>query len=147
MSFSRPFLCYLTVSRLPPDIGCGQGDFLNALLDEFPSVRAWGIDIGEDLIKAARAEALSLGVADRAEYTVADFTQITPALVVSKCTKVYLYIVSRQLQDPALKALLMALAEAGIPIVSYVFEIDYLDVEAVDSPMQLRRYRVGDAAK
>lgn len=33
------------------DLGCGAGDFLIPLLDEFPGVRALGLDIETELIQ------------------------------------------------------------------------------------------------
>ncbi len=48
-------------------------------------------------IRQAQATALELGVAHRAEYIAQDFSTIDPMWLISRVTKIYLFIVSRQL--------------------------------------------------
>ena len=89
------------------DLGCGDGSVLNTILDHYRGVRALGLDIEPDLIAAARAKALELGVAERAQFEVSDFFNAEPHAIVARISKVYLYIVERQLADPRLRALLV----------------------------------------
>jgi release factor glutamine methyltransferase len=54
------------------DIGTGSGCLLITLLCELPQATGVGTDISEAALDLARANALSLGVADRASWLVAD---------------------------------------------------------------------------
>jgi SAM-dependent methyltransferase len=119
------------------DLGCGDGAVLNTILDNYRGVKALGLDIDPELIALARSRALEMGVAERATYETADFFNCDPNSIISRITKVYMYIVTRQLDDPRMKALILAIARAGVPIVSYVFKIAYLEEVAVDEKMQV----------
>ena len=55
------------------DLGTGTGCLLLALLAEFPAASGVGIDIAEGAARTAARNALSLGLADRACFVVADW--------------------------------------------------------------------------
>lgn len=55
------------------DIGVGSGAILLTLLAEWPGARGLGTDIDEAALAVARENAQRLGVADRAEFTRADW--------------------------------------------------------------------------
>lgn len=55
------------------DIGCGRGRIINTLADRYPESRFVGIDLSEDAIEFARAEA-SDRVLDNAEFRASDLT-------------------------------------------------------------------------
>ncbi|MFI9103147.1 class I SAM-dependent methyltransferase [Streptomyces fildesensis] len=58
------------------DIGCGQGHAVNVLAKAFPASRFHGLDMSDDGIAAARAEAAELGLAN-AEFQVGDCATLT----------------------------------------------------------------------
>ena len=55
------------------DLGTGTGCLLLALLSEFPNARGCGIDCSSDAVKAAVDNALRLGLADRATFSVGNW--------------------------------------------------------------------------
>jgi len=55
------------------DLGTGSGAIALALLRELPRARAVATDISEEALAAARANAESLGLAERIEFVRADF--------------------------------------------------------------------------
>jgi release factor glutamine methyltransferase len=55
------------------DFGTGTGALLVALLSEFPNATGIAIDISEPALKAARGNAIHLGVASRAYFVVSDY--------------------------------------------------------------------------
>ncbi len=57
------------------DLGTGTGAILLALLHEWPNATGLGIDIDEGAIETARANAQTLGLADRAQFRRADFAE------------------------------------------------------------------------
>ncbi|MFF2040473.1 class I SAM-dependent methyltransferase [Kitasatospora sp. NPDC058170] len=57
------------------DIGTGQGHAVNVLAGAFPASRFTGLDIAENGIAAARAEAAALGLAN-ADFAVADSAEL-----------------------------------------------------------------------
>jgi release factor glutamine methyltransferase len=68
------------------DLGTGSGAILVTLLAEWPSARGLGTDIDADALAVAAANAARLGVAERARFLVADWTDEVDgrfALVVS----------------------------------------------------------------
>jgi release factor glutamine methyltransferase len=56
------------------DLGVGSGAILLALLSELPDARGLGTDIAVDALDVARRNAAQLGLADRAELLVSDYT-------------------------------------------------------------------------
>ncbi len=58
------------------DLGTGSGAILLALLSELPRARGTGIDISADALAIARANALRLGLADRADFALSDFAAL-----------------------------------------------------------------------
>ena len=57
------------------DLGTGSGCLLLALLSELPQARGLGLDISRDALAAARDNAERLGLAARARFAWADWTQ------------------------------------------------------------------------
>jgi len=57
------------------DLGTGPGTLLLAALAEWPAATGLGIDIAEDALAYARANALSLGLADRAGLRIGDWAE------------------------------------------------------------------------
>lgn len=55
------------------DLGCGQGGFLNGVLQTVPGARGVGVDIDPKLIATAKEEAKANGLSDRVRYEVMDF--------------------------------------------------------------------------
>jgi len=55
------------------DIGTGSGAILLALLSELPEATGVGTDISEAALAAAKANAESLGISDRARFAVGDY--------------------------------------------------------------------------
>jgi len=60
------------------DLGTGSGCVLLALLHERPEDRGLGIDISDEALGVARANAASLGLAARASFAVGDWTSELP---------------------------------------------------------------------
>jgi SAM-dependent methyltransferase len=60
------------------DVGCGHGHAVNLIADAFPSSRVTGIDISEQGIGAARAEAKRLRL-ENARFVVGDALELEPA--------------------------------------------------------------------
>jgi 2-polyprenyl-3-methyl-5-hydroxy-6-metoxy-1,4-benzoquinol methylase len=60
------------------DVGCGHGHGMNLIADAFPSSRVRGIDISQEAVDAARAEAAELRL-DNARFDVADALTLEPA--------------------------------------------------------------------
>lgn len=56
------------------DLGTGSGAILLALLSQLPNARGLGVDISEDAVATAGANARRHGLADRAEFVVGDWT-------------------------------------------------------------------------
>jgi release factor glutamine methyltransferase len=56
------------------DLGTGTGAILLALLSELPVASGIGVDIAEGAARTASANALRLGLGDRARFAVADWT-------------------------------------------------------------------------
>jgi release factor glutamine methyltransferase len=56
------------------DLGTGSGAILVTLLAEWPSARGLGTDIDEEALAVAAANAARLGVAERARFLAADWT-------------------------------------------------------------------------
>ena len=57
------------------DLGTGSGCLLLTLLREFPGARGLGMDASPEALAVARANAVALGVADRAELVSGDWRQ------------------------------------------------------------------------
>ena len=55
------------------DIGTGSGAILLALLSEWPGACGVGTDISAAAVRTARANAVRLGLADRADFVVCDY--------------------------------------------------------------------------
>ena len=60
------------------DLGAGSGALLLALLTEFPNATGVGTDISPRAVATARANALRLGLAERAEIIHCDFSTSLP---------------------------------------------------------------------
>lgn len=58
------------------DIGCGVGSLHLTLLKE-GAERAVGVDIAEGMIENAKSFATNLGLADKADYIVGDFVEVS----------------------------------------------------------------------
>lgn len=56
------------------DLGTGPGTLLLAALDQWPSARGLGIDISQEALSLAEANAVKLGLADRASFKSGDWT-------------------------------------------------------------------------
>lgn len=56
------------------DLGTGPGTILLALAAELPAARGLGIDLSEEALAAARANAEALGLADRLSFRAGDWT-------------------------------------------------------------------------
>jgi release factor glutamine methyltransferase len=73
-------LALSVVERAAPlriaDLGTGSGAILLALLSELPHARGVGIDIATDALDLARSNAQYLGLADRADFVLADFAAV-----------------------------------------------------------------------
>jgi SAM-dependent methyltransferase len=54
------------------DIGCGWGELLLRVLEAAPEARGEGVDLDEESVAAARAEAERRGLAGRVEFTARD---------------------------------------------------------------------------
>lgn len=59
------------------DVGCGHGHAANLIADAFPASRVTGIDVSEQGIAAARAEASHLGLSN-VRFEVRDATSVEP---------------------------------------------------------------------
>lgn len=57
------------------DLGTGSGALLLACLSELPSARGIGLDISQDAIDLATRNAKALGLAERVEFSCADFAE------------------------------------------------------------------------
>lgn len=57
------------------DLGCGPGTLLLAALDQWPAARGIGIDASEAALAYARRNAERLGLADRCELRIGDWTE------------------------------------------------------------------------
>ena len=57
------------------DLGCGTGHAINLMAREYPKSNFVGYDIGDDAIERARAEALSMGLAN-VRFEVTDVTRL-----------------------------------------------------------------------
>lgn len=55
------------------DLGCGPGTLLLAALDEWPAARGIGIDVSPIALDQARANAVRLGMAERADLRLGDW--------------------------------------------------------------------------
>ena len=55
------------------DLGTGAGCLLLALLSEYPAATGFGVDIVEDAVRTATENAVRLGLADRALFSVGDW--------------------------------------------------------------------------
>lgn len=55
------------------DLGTGSGCLLLALLHEFPQAHGIGVDIAPEAVTMAKQNAASLGLAERADFRVADW--------------------------------------------------------------------------
>jgi release factor glutamine methyltransferase len=55
------------------DLGTGSGAILLALLSQLPNARGLGLDISENAVATARANARRHGLSDRAEFAVGDW--------------------------------------------------------------------------
>lgn len=63
------------------DVGCGTGEVLKSISEEYPDVRLYGIDISEEMLKQAKAKlnrkaVLSAGDADHIPFTNNEFDLI-----------------------------------------------------------------------
>jgi ubiquinone/menaquinone biosynthesis C-methylase UbiE len=58
------------------DIGCGTGNWVIQIAQEYPNMKLAGIDISKKMIEYARTQALEQQVADRTEFAVMDATLI-----------------------------------------------------------------------
>jgi ubiquinone/menaquinone biosynthesis C-methylase UbiE len=67
------------------DIGCGVGALHLTLLGE-GAARSVGIDMSEGMLREANRFAGSSGVADRTQYVLGDFVQLSPAISESDIT-------------------------------------------------------------
>jgi release factor glutamine methyltransferase len=56
------------------DLGTGPGTLLLAALDQWPGARGLGVDASEQALGYARANAERLGMANRAEFRIGDWT-------------------------------------------------------------------------
>jgi release factor glutamine methyltransferase len=56
------------------DLGVGPGTILLALLTERPEARGLGVDVSAEALEAARRNALTLGLADRADFAEGRWT-------------------------------------------------------------------------
>jgi len=57
------------------DLGTGTGCILLSLLHALPSARGVGVDISEEVLDIARANAVALGLSDRSEFIRSDWTR------------------------------------------------------------------------
>ena len=126
------------------DIGCGAGDFLNALINEIDGCKGYGVDIEPELIKSANNVALTMGIAERVEYKVCDFFKDDISWICKKATHIYLYLTPRQLHDIRFKEILINIANRNIPIISYSFDINYLKLVKFDEKFNLYLYSAID---
>ena len=55
------------------DLGTGSGCLLLALLSELPNATGLGIDASDPAVSVARANAIALGLAERAEFSIGDW--------------------------------------------------------------------------
>jgi release factor glutamine methyltransferase len=60
------------------DIGTGSGAILLALLSELPQARGFGTDISVAALRTAQANAIDLGLADRAVFIACDYAAALP---------------------------------------------------------------------
>ncbi len=60
------------------DLGTGTGAILLALLSEIPTASGIGTDISTEALKTARANALALGIGDRATFVACDYASGLP---------------------------------------------------------------------
>jgi S-adenosylmethionine-diacylgycerolhomoserine-N-methlytransferase len=56
------------------EIGCGTGRNLIAVARAYPTVRVYGVDISEEMLKTARAQITAAGLADRITVAQGDAT-------------------------------------------------------------------------
>ncbi|KAL6065104.1 Class I SAM-dependent methyltransferase [Balamuthia mandrillaris] len=103
-------LAGVTKEDLVVDLGCGEGDVLNqcALAT---GCKALGLDIKEKLVNTAtqRAKELGLDVETNVRYRVSDFIRDTSWI--DEATKVYIWTVPAQMEDPALQQALAAFVQ------------------------------------
>lgn len=58
------------------DLGCGRGQSCISLAQTYPRVAVHGVDLDQESINEARADAAAAGVADRVTFTAADAAQV-----------------------------------------------------------------------
>jgi len=71
--------CDLSRARSILEIGCGGGEWLRAVAQQYPDLQCLGIDQDESLVKAANALAYRDGL-PHAAFLAVDMNDITPAL-------------------------------------------------------------------
>ena len=83
---AAPFVSSLvrsTVSELGPvrilDVGCGTGIYTKVALDADPGAQVDGIDLAQDVIRAARQDMVESGLSSRAQLHVGDVREWLPA--------------------------------------------------------------------
>ena len=98
------------------DLGCGKGEIIIAAVKQFNAKRGVGIDIKEEQVQEASANAKNAGVEDRVEFRQGDVLQVKD---LSKATVVTLYLSDdlNKLLMPILKKQL----KPGARIVSHRF--------------------------
>ena len=123
------------------DLGCGAGDFINALVSQMDGLYGIGIDCETDLIAKAKEVALTAGVANQAQFFVMDFFKDDVTEIIKKASYVYVYLTPRQLHEPLFKNILTTICLLNIPIISYSFAISYLKCIKFDEKFELYLYQ------
>ncbi|MCZ4122264.1 class I SAM-dependent methyltransferase [Streptomyces sp. H39-S7] len=117
------------------DIGCGQGHAVNVLAKAFPASRFRGLDMSDDGIAAARAEAAELGLAN-AEFAVGDCAGLTGSYDLVTAFDV-IHDLARPAQ--ALAAVAGALSDDGVFLMGDIAASSRLE-ENTDHPLGAALY-------
>ncbi|MFD9128535.1 class I SAM-dependent methyltransferase [Kitasatospora sp. NPDC059571] len=112
------------------DIGCGQGHAVNVLAGAFPASRFRGLDMSEEGLAAARAEAAELGLSN-ADFQLGDCAELTGAYDL-----VTAFDVIHDLARPTetLAAIAGALKEDGVFLMGDIAASSRLE-ENIDHPL------------
>jgi 2-polyprenyl-3-methyl-5-hydroxy-6-metoxy-1,4-benzoquinol methylase len=112
------------------DIGTGQGHAVNVLAKAFPASRCHGLDMSEDGIAAARAEAAAWGL-DNANFRLGDSAELTGSYDL-----ITAFDVIHDLARPArtLAAVAGALKEDGVFLMGDIAASSHLE-ENIDHPL------------
>jgi SAM-dependent methyltransferase len=112
--------------KLFVDIGCGKGLIVSAVA-QAARCRALGIDILEEQLSQARAEASKNDVAELCEFVCGDFRQFCNHLPIEfepNETVFYLYLIPKMVSNRELSDAVTSLLERGATFVSWQYHAE-----------------------